>query len=237
MLDFVTNRTQINVNTLRSIQAKSWQSMNSEEKRIWENEASKAAYNYTDLNRVETAVMTISNYLGLNLSTRTNWTVNDIPVSSEMNRYINNVWAIIDATKIDEVYTFGVPTTMNNLTYLGANAIEKALWLIYAATRPIDYVYIHYLLGEHVVATNNTDTVELGEYYITQLMVNNSDWKLGDVTVTLANTDITTNVYNPETGVIHIPSVTDDVIIRANSVLISSLGELGSGTLGEMILG
>ena len=85
--------------------------------------ATKGAYNYSDLNRVERAVEEISDVAGLGLTTRTNWAMWDIPTASEMARYLNNVKAVREFCGSD----IPLPSTMNNLDYEGANNIEKIL--------------------------------------------------------------------------------------------------------------
>lgn len=86
----------------------------------------KGAYNYSDLNRVERAVAEISDLAGLNLVTKIDWGMWDIPTESEMNRYIGNI------ATIRQRLTSGagipmIPASMNNLTYSDANNIEKIL--------------------------------------------------------------------------------------------------------------
>lgn len=93
--------------------------------------ATKGAYNYSDLNRVERAVEEIAELAGLSLVTKTNWTMWDIPTTDDMLRYLNNIRAlrglIADVSAVPEV-----PTTMNNLTYTTANNIEKIILAAYA---------------------------------------------------------------------------------------------------------
>lgn len=90
-------------------------------------EATKGAYNYSDLNRVERAVAEISDMAGMGLVTKTNWTMWDVPTATDMNRYLSNIRAI--KTR------FGIETslidTMNNLNYTSANNIEKILLAAY----------------------------------------------------------------------------------------------------------
>ena len=85
--------------------------------------ATKGAYNYSDLNRVERAVEEISDRAGLNLNTKTDWHMWDIPKVADMNRYLGNVAAIRNHFSI----TTSIPTSMNNLTYEQANNIELIL--------------------------------------------------------------------------------------------------------------
>ena len=88
--------------------------------------ATKGAYNYSDLNRVERTVAEISDIASLGLVTKTDWAMWDIPTASDMNRFIGNIAAIRQLL----TNTTGVPAapeSMNNLTYLEANNIEQIL--------------------------------------------------------------------------------------------------------------
>ena len=87
----------------------------------------KGAYNYSDLNRVERAVMEISDLAGLDLVTKTDWTMWDIPTRTDMERYLNNVAVIRAYSKSDEE----LPTSMDELTFTYANNIEKILLAAY----------------------------------------------------------------------------------------------------------
>lgn len=89
-------------------------------------QATKGAYNYSDLNRVERAVAELSDLFGLGLITKTDWSMWDIPTASDMERYINNIARIRAVCN----HISGVPQTpsdMNGLTYTAANNIEKIL--------------------------------------------------------------------------------------------------------------
>lgn len=85
--------------------------------------ATKGAYNYSDLNRVERAVAEISDDLGLGLTTKTNWTMWDVPRMSDWTRYINNVKTIRDILGS----SIALPEIGDKLTYSDANNIEKIL--------------------------------------------------------------------------------------------------------------
>lgn len=89
--------------------------------------ATKGAYNYSDLNRVERAVSEIAERAGLYLTTKTYWTMWDVPTEEDMNRYLGNISAIAQHYGI----TISVPTSMNNFTYEQANNIELILSAAY----------------------------------------------------------------------------------------------------------
>lgn len=92
--------------------------------------ARRGAYNFTDLNRVETAVAKIAGLLGLTLTTKTDWGLWDIPTKTEMTRYLSNVVAIRDACPV-EVEFPTLPDTMAKMNYESANNIERTLELVY----------------------------------------------------------------------------------------------------------
>lgn len=97
---------------------------------ILATEATKGAYNYSDLNRVERAVAELSDMLNLGLTTKTDWGMWDIPTASEMERYLNNV-AVLRQQVVDDTSVPALPTSMNNLTYTDANNIELVLNAVY----------------------------------------------------------------------------------------------------------
>lgn len=131
MVSLITDRTYAHVELLKKLNKKSYKSMTLDERNSWMNgEAAKGAYNYTDLNRVESAVAEIAPYLGLSLTTKTDWTIADIPDQVSMGRYLGNVVAIRDACSGDLGFP-PLPDTMGNLTYESANNIEKVLGIAY----------------------------------------------------------------------------------------------------------
>lgn len=86
--------------------------------------ATRGAYNYSDLNRVERAVAEISDIAGLGLVTKTDWGMWDIPTVSQMSRYLDNIRAI--RALVGEGVP-AAPVSMNNLTYVDANTIETII--------------------------------------------------------------------------------------------------------------
>jgi hypothetical protein len=98
------------------------------------NRTSASVYGYEDLNRVETAVEAIgreSAILGFGFSpvTKTDWALpgdfipQSWPVHSQMVRYLNNI------TQINGLFFCAVPlpASMERLTWVSANNIEKVL--------------------------------------------------------------------------------------------------------------
>lgn len=130
MVELITDRTQYHVTLLNRLRKKFWSEMSPSEQASWYGEAAKGAYNYADLNRVETAVAELAEQLGLTLVTKTDWNLWDVPVQAEMERYLGNVVAIRDACPGSITFP-ELPDSMSYLTYEGANNIEKVLLLAY----------------------------------------------------------------------------------------------------------
>lgn len=130
MLDFITDRTRANVDRCKELSEKGWNNLTDSEKAEWAGEAAKGAYNYSDLNRVETAVAELATYFGLSLTTKTDWGMWDNPTQSQMDRYLANVLAV--KNKCPSSIPFpALPDRMNSLSYESANNIEITLALAY----------------------------------------------------------------------------------------------------------
>lgn len=136
MIELITDRTQAHVDRLKRLREKGWLNLSASEKAEWYDIASKGAYNYTDLNRVESAVAEIAEALGITLSTKTNWTMWDYPTRNEMSRYLGNVGAIRDACPNAKSIP-SVPLKMTGLTFDMANRIEE---ILLAARRSADSI-------------------------------------------------------------------------------------------------
>lgn len=88
--------------------------------------ATKGAYNYADLNRVEAAVAKLDEQANLGLVTKTNWTSWDIPRKADISRYLGNIAALRAWYPVPSDVP-ETPTSLENMTYETANNIEKIL--------------------------------------------------------------------------------------------------------------
>ena len=152
--NLITDRTQADVDYVRSLCAKGIPNMSNDELTEFLTTL-KGAYNYTDLNRVETAVAYVVTELiqaptdirqyasdrnvawddmydvpydpddYSGITIKTNWSVSDIPTNAQMIRYIGNIKLIQEA--IPDASIAWIPDTMDNLDYSLANNIEKLL--------------------------------------------------------------------------------------------------------------
>ena len=91
----------------------------------------KGTYNASDLNRVENAMSVIASRLteagyAVSITTKTDWSKNDVPPAAEMDRYLRNLAALRSAFSMPE-QTPETPADMVRLTYQEANNIEKIL--------------------------------------------------------------------------------------------------------------
>ena len=91
----------------------------------------KGAYNYTDLNRVEEAVLYVAErlkgygYLSVLPATRS-WSAEDIPNTSDFTRYFNNVATLRRAIAV-WASTPNAPSGVDGFGVKEANALEQIL--------------------------------------------------------------------------------------------------------------
>lgn len=129
-LNLITDRTEQDVERWRLLHSKGWSAMTQKERDEWQT-ALKGAYNYVDMNRVESAVEFIKNRLyeaGYYVypEVKTIWTVNDHPTKEDMDRYFGNV-ALLRSILPMYPTTPPPPTTQKKMDYLVANDIEQIL--------------------------------------------------------------------------------------------------------------
>lgn len=152
----ITDRTAEDVARWRELRTKRWDDMTPAEKNDWLGVASRGAYNYTDMNRVERAVEILLGRLAewniyLPLVTKTDWKQSDGVTDIELNRYLGNIKRLIFASGLG--YSAPpLPSRMDYLTYEGANNIEKALieidhWL---SLRKNQLVYLGEVYGGEI---------------------------------------------------------------------------------------
>ena len=129
-LNLITDRTEQDVERWRLLHSKGYQAMTEEETAEWRT-ALKGAYNYVDMNRVETAVDFLASRLEelgyfVDPEVKTVWTVSDHPTKADMDRYYGNV-ALLRSILPMYSTTPQPPTTRKKMDYLVANDVEQIL--------------------------------------------------------------------------------------------------------------
>ena len=128
--NLITDRTQSDVDRYIELKAKGLQGMTETEIAEWETHL-KGAYNYTDMNRVESAVeyvasrLTEAGYVVIPV-VKKDWSGTDKPTLDDIKRYMKNV-AYIRAALTTFSTTPEAPTIGKHLTYQMANAMEQIL--------------------------------------------------------------------------------------------------------------
>ncbi len=129
-LSLITDRTAQDVERWRYLHTKGWDAMSEAEREEWQTSL-KGAYNYTDMNRVESAVQFIADRfsdLGYYVAPEVKmvWSVSDHPTKVDMERYFANI-ALLRSILTVLPTTPKAPTTEKKLDYQVANDIEQIL--------------------------------------------------------------------------------------------------------------
>ena len=126
-INFIIDRTKKDVDWAKHLNEKiANRTATAEEKAEWLS-GLKGSYNYTDLNRVESAVSDLAGYLGVTLETKTNWTATDEINGNNMSRFVSNLQEI----KKRYFAATSIPGNMSGFSYESANNIEKMLMEAY----------------------------------------------------------------------------------------------------------
>lgn len=131
-MDLIFDRTLGDVTRWKELRSKPWREMTISERREWISDM-KGCYNYTDMNRVENAVATISGFLkarGHEHETpvvKTNWSPSDIPSPDDMKRYYRNI-SILREAYLTYPDTPEAPREGERMDYVIANNIERILF-------------------------------------------------------------------------------------------------------------
>lgn len=130
LLNLITDRTESDVAHWRTLHSKGWAGLTEAERSEWSNSL-KGSYNYTDMNRVESAVLYVASRLSevgypVTVNTKSTWTVTDKPTKADMDRYFGNVAKLRSMIAVYATTPLP-PTTAKKFDYVSANALEKIL--------------------------------------------------------------------------------------------------------------
>lgn len=126
----ITDRTQADVDRVLALSAKGWACMSAEERAEW-SAGLKGVYNASDLNRVQEAMEYLAGVFGtygyaVSLQVMPTWSDSDIPTEAQMTAYLSNLAALRGVLVVLPA-TPAVPESMERLTYVTANDIERIL--------------------------------------------------------------------------------------------------------------
>lgn len=126
--ELIVDRTQADFDQWRVLSQIAWNDMAAEQKAIW-SVPMKGAYNYTDLNRVGSAMLTLkalfATYgISVSVTARSNYIAGEWPTSVEMSTYIQSLKNLKSAVSISTVTP---PDSMDNGTVIVWNNIEQIL--------------------------------------------------------------------------------------------------------------
>lgn len=147
MSQWITDRTQSDVNHVKEITAKArtgtWTKIEQSE---W-LAGMKGALNYTDFNRIESGIQELGSIVGASVSVRTDWTVDGYMKVSDAIRWLSNINSIRSKCS----GSFGIadtPESMNKLDFSTMNQIEQILFDIETLARTYVTFSGEYMTGE-----------------------------------------------------------------------------------------
>lgn len=130
-LVLITDRTTDDVKRVKDLTQKGMSKMTLEELSEW-LAGMKGAYNAADINRVNEAVLYVTERLKIagwyvEPAIKTDWLISDFPTASDMQVYLDNIRLIRSCLPMNIPEA---PADMHNFTYEEANTIEQILILI-----------------------------------------------------------------------------------------------------------
>ena len=144
IVTMITDRTQQDAALAESIYRRTWQDLTEEERAAY-SAGLKGAYKASDLNRVGLALITVRDRLrthGIDVpaEVRTDYEANEVITSAAMTDYIKSVNAVYAAVQTNAPEP---PKSMENLTWEGANNIERAIIAVddVLESREIGWIY------------------------------------------------------------------------------------------------
>ena len=126
----ITDRTQADLARAQTLHRRVWQTLTPAEKAEYLG-GMRGAYGITDLNRVETDVRWLRDYLAelgfrIPANPKEDWVRQDIPMPADMARYLAQI-NLFTEYFAPRLAALPLPATMERLTIAGANSIEQYL--------------------------------------------------------------------------------------------------------------
>lgn len=147
MAQWVTDRTQSDVDRVKEITAKArtgtWTDIEQEE---W-FAGMKGALNYMDFNRIESGIQELAAIVGASVSVKTDWTDSGYMKVPDANRWLSNINSI--RAKCSGPFAIAdTPESMNKLDFSTMNQIEQILLDIETLAKVYTTFSGEYMTGE-----------------------------------------------------------------------------------------
>lgn len=147
MSQWITDRTQSDVDRVKEITAKArtgtWTDA---EQKEWLS-GMKGALNYTDFNRIESGIQELGFIVGASVSVKTDWTDSGYMKVSDANRWLSNVNSIRAKCSGSSAIA-DTPESMNKLDFSTMNQIERILFGIETLAKTYTTFSGEYMTGE-----------------------------------------------------------------------------------------
>jgi hypothetical protein len=143
MLDLITDRTQADFENWLTLSLIKWDDMTAEQKETW-SVPMKGAYNFTDLNRVGAAMLTLQALFAscgytVSVNVRADYAMGERPTPAEMDAYIQS---LKNLKAVVPVSTASPPDSMNGGTVVIWNNIERILLAVEAAITSLSRIFL-----------------------------------------------------------------------------------------------
>lgn len=147
MTQWITDRTQSDVDRVKEITAKARTGTWTESERAEWLSGMKGALNYTDFNRIESGIQELGFIVGASVSVRTDWTIDGYMKVSDATRWLSNINSI-RAKCSGPSDIADTPESMNKLNFSTMNQIEQILFDIETLAKTYTTFSGEYMTGE-----------------------------------------------------------------------------------------
>lgn len=147
MGQWITDRTQSDVNHVKEITAKARTGTWTKNEQSEWLAGMKGALNYTDFNRIESGIQELGSIVGASVSVWTDWTVDGYMKVSDAARWLSNINSIRAKCSGSSAIA-DTPESMNKLDFSTMNQIEQILLDIETLAKTYVTFSGEYMTGE-----------------------------------------------------------------------------------------
>lgn len=147
MSQWITDRTQSDVDRVKEITAKARAGAWTEAEQAEWAAGIKGALSYTDYNRIENGISEIATAIGASVTVKTDWSADGYLTSSDATRWLSNINSIRSKCSGPSAIA-DTPKSMNKLDFSTMNQIERILLDIETLARTYTTFSGEYMTGE-----------------------------------------------------------------------------------------